>query len=119
MRLGVTTVIHGGCSGVDKSCEAVAKRCGIHFSPFYADWDKYVRAAGPIRNQHMLDTCAPQVAIRFPGGKGTADMMKRCKKQVPERYVMVDELPKDVAPCGVKFVREPADESPKKGDASS
>ena len=45
-----------------------------------ADWAKYGPVAGPIRNQDMLDLHRPKMVIAFPGGKGTADMVKRAKK---------------------------------------
>ena len=50
----------------------------LNLNVFKADWDKYGKAAGPIRNQEMLDQ-EPNIVIAFPGGKGTADMVKRAK----------------------------------------
>ena len=44
-----------------------------------ADWTKHGKAAGPIRNQKMLDEC-PDLVVAFPGGKGTADMVRRAMK---------------------------------------
>lgn len=41
---------------------------------FPADWDKHGKAAGPIRNKQMLDEGKPDLAIMFPGGRGTAHM---------------------------------------------
>ena len=37
----------------------------------------YGKAAGPIRNQQMLDEGKPDVVIAFPGASGTADMINR------------------------------------------
>lgn len=50
-----------------------------------ADWDKHGPAAGPIRNQHMLDSNPGiELVIAFPGGVGTADMVRRAKaKGIP------------------------------------
>ena len=42
-------------------------------------WDEHGKAAGPIRNQQMLDT-GVDLVIAFPGGNGTADMVRRAKK---------------------------------------
>ena len=44
-----------------------------------ADWAKHGRAAGPIRNQRMLDEGKPDLVVAFPGGRGTADMVRRAK----------------------------------------
>jgi len=48
--------------------------------PYPADWETYGRAAGPIRNQKMLDSEQINLCVAFPGGAGTADMVARCKK---------------------------------------
>jgi hypothetical protein len=51
-------------------------------SVFYADWDKHGRAAGPIRNQQMLDEGKPDLVVAFllPQGSGTLDMIRRTEK---------------------------------------
>lgn len=46
------------------------------FTEFPADWDKYGKSAGYIRNQQMLDEGCPDYVVAFPGGAGT-NMMKR------------------------------------------
>lgn len=46
---------------------------------FPADWDNHGKAAGHIRNQQMLDS-GIDLAIEFPGGRGTADMRRRLDK---------------------------------------
>lgn len=38
------------------------------------------KRAGPLRNKRMLDERKPGFCIAFPGGKGTADMVKRCRE---------------------------------------
>lgn len=43
---------------------------------FPADWLKHKKAAGPIRNREMRDVGKPSHAIAFPGGTGTAGMVK-------------------------------------------
>ncbi|RSV15667.1 DUF2493 domain-containing protein [Sphingomonas sp. ABOLF] len=46
---------------------------------FPADWRKHGRAAGPLRNQRMLDEGKPDLVVAFPGGRGTADMVRRAE----------------------------------------
>lgn len=41
-----------------------------------ADWKKYGKRAGPLRNQKMIETM-PDLVVAFPGGRGTADMIRR------------------------------------------
>ena len=40
-------------------------------------YGQYDARAGHRRNQSMLDEAAPDYAIAFPGGTGTADMVRR------------------------------------------
>ncbi|MEM9912925.1 MAG: hypothetical protein AAF922_19365 [Pseudomonadota bacterium] len=37
------------------------------------------RAAGPIRNKEMLDEGCPDLVVAFPGGRGTANMVKQAQ----------------------------------------
>jgi hypothetical protein len=46
---------------------------------FRAEWREYGRAAGPMRNQRMLDEGKPDMVVAFPGGDGTADMVARAR----------------------------------------
>jgi hypothetical protein len=53
---------------------------------YVAQWKKHGRAAGPIRNQRMLDKGKPDLVVAFPGGRGTADMIRRAERAgVPVR----------------------------------
>lgn len=44
---------------------------------YNADWVAHGRAAGPIRNSEMLRLGKPDMVVAFPGGRGTADMVKQ------------------------------------------
>jgi hypothetical protein len=72
-------IIHGGAAGADWCAGAVAELRDIPQSVFKADWKAHGRAAGPIRNQQMLDQGKPDLVLAFPGGRGTADMVRRAK----------------------------------------
>ncbi len=47
------TIVSGGADGADKLAELYAKEHNYSLYVFPADWDKYGRAAGPIRNEQM------------------------------------------------------------------
>jgi len=49
-----TVIIHGGARGADTIAGDCAKELGIETIVYPADWNKYGRAAGPIRNKKML-----------------------------------------------------------------
>lgn len=79
----ISCVIHGGCkTGADALAAEWVLRFGGECDEdvFEADWIKHGKAAGPIRNQRMLDEGKPDLVIAFPGGKGTADMVARARK---------------------------------------
>src|SRR5579859_6662892 len=75
--LPITHLIHGGAAGADTLAGKWAKEAGIPCDVFPAEWDKYGRAAGHIRNSHMLERGKPDLVVAFPGGPGTADMVRR------------------------------------------
>ena len=49
---------------------------GLPCAVYRADWEGLGRKAGPIRNQQMLDEGKPDLVVAFPGGRGTANMMR-------------------------------------------
>lgn len=73
------TIVHGGASGADRLAGEWAIARDIEVEVHLADWKMHGSAAGPIRNQTMLETC-PDLVIAFPGGRGTADMVSRAKR---------------------------------------
>jgi hypothetical protein len=76
----ITKVIHGTASGADDCGKTWANSRGIKEDPYPPDWKKYGLAAGPIRNQQMIDEGQPDLVIAFPGGKGTKDMITKAEK---------------------------------------
>jgi hypothetical protein len=49
-----TIIVHGDCRGADIICAEIAKSLGFIVRPYPADWERYGRAAGPIRNKQMI-----------------------------------------------------------------
>ena len=74
-----TVIIHGDYYGADDLAKGWANLRGVPEAPFPADWQTHGRAAGPIRNQQMIDEGKPDLVVAFPGGTGTADMIRRAK----------------------------------------
>ena len=75
----ITAIAEGGAQGADEHAEEWAMMRGIDCQTYNADWSKHGRAAGPIRNGFMLQEFEPNAVIAFPGGRGTADMVRRAK----------------------------------------
>lgn len=77
-RSAILCIIEGGARGADYlAAQWSAKRELSEHARFSADWALYGKAAGPIRNQRMLDEGKPDLVVAFPGGTGTADMVRR------------------------------------------
>lgn len=79
LRPAPVRIIQGGAAGADELARNWAARNFITYEHFPADWATHGRAAGPIRNQQMLEQGKPDLVIAFPGGRGTADMVRRAK----------------------------------------
>lgn len=72
-------VIQGGASGADRLARQWCATSYIDYHNFPADWKHHGRAAGPIRNAQMIAEGKPDVVIAFPGGRGTADMVRQAR----------------------------------------
>jgi YspA, cpYpsA-related SLOG family len=76
-------IIEGDCRGADKMAGSIAADLDLEVLKFPAEWSKYGGAAGPIRNQQMIDEGRPKLGIAFHNdlahSKGTKDMVKRLK----------------------------------------
>lgn len=75
----ILTVIEGGATGADRIGRDWAIARNKNVVTVNADWKTHGRAAGPLRNQRMLDEYKPDAVVFFPGGRGTEDMVRRAK----------------------------------------
>lgn len=73
-----SVVIQGGANGADLIAKEWAYANGIHCAQIDPLWVIHGKAAGPIRNGVML-TLKPDIVVVFPGGNGTADMVKQAR----------------------------------------
>jgi len=71
----ISVVIHGNAAGADTLAGTWARDRGIPVISVPADWQRYGRQAGPIRNRLMLEQCKPDLVVAFKGGRGTKDMV--------------------------------------------
>jgi hypothetical protein len=69
-------LIHGAARGADSLAASWADSRGIPTLPFPADWQAHGKSAGPRRNERMLRMGKPDKVIAFPGGRGTAHMVR-------------------------------------------
>lgn len=75
-------IIHGDAPGADSLANTICLEVGIDQVKVPAIWNKYNKAAGPIRNQLMLDLFPTiDLVLAFPGGVGTQDMCARATQK--------------------------------------
>jgi len=76
-----TVIIEGECKGADKMARRQGEKRGFQVLGFPADWNKYGKIAGPIRNIQMLEEGNPDLVVAFHNdlskSKGTKNMIKQ------------------------------------------
>lgn len=79
--------VSGGARGVDASCKKFTEWYKFKYKEFPADWDKYGKSAGHIRNKQMADYADVLLLIWDGESKGSANMkmnMEKLRKPVYE-----------------------------------
>lgn len=76
---GILYVIEGGARGADSLARTWRHENLQPGATFHADWKHYPQAAGPMRNRKMLVDGQPDLVLAFPGGAGTADMVRQAE----------------------------------------
>ena len=62
-KFGIDHLGVGDAFGVDYAVAEWAAFQGIPFEVFHADWNKFGKGAGPIRNRQMLEKTKPEALI--------------------------------------------------------
>ena len=72
--------ISGGARGADRLGEIYARRRGKTPKIFNAEWQKYGKMAGPMRNGRMARNATHLIAFLRIGSRGTANMIKQAQE---------------------------------------
>jgi len=72
----ITSVLCGCCSGVDLMGAEWANKRKIHVDYYPAEWGKYGKSAGIIRNKKMAENADALILIRSKSSKGSSSMLK-------------------------------------------
>lgn len=76
----VELVVSGGARGADKMGEEWAKRNNIKTLIFIAEWDKFGKSAGFIRNEDIIKNCDEAIAFWDGMSRGTKHSISLCEK---------------------------------------
>lgn len=90
------TIISGNAKGADRLGEVFAKTMKLPLEVYPAEWDKYEKAAGPIRNQRMAEEACKNrenydpMLIAFWDGKskGTKNMIQIAEEMKMDVHVV-------------------------------
>jgi hypothetical protein len=91
-KLPRSVIRHGGGRGADRMAGHIASRLGHIVQVFNADWERYGRRAGIMRNIEMLDTApTPSMVLAFrqsPDSRGTNHTIAETRKRgIPIRVI--------------------------------
>ncbi len=86
--MDVTEVVSGKARGADTLGEEWAKHRHLPVSEFPANWSKYNKAAGYIRNQKMAEHAEGLIAFWDGESKGTKHMIELAEKEGLAVYVV-------------------------------
>ena len=84
----VIVIVSGMALGADTLGEKYAKRRGYKIDYYPANWDKYGKSAGFIRNKEMVDIASAAICFWDGKSKGTKHTIDLCKeKGIPVKIV--------------------------------
>lgn len=84
----IDIIVSGGANGADTLGKCYAQEHNIPFVAFTADWQKYGKAAGMIRNQTIVDDSDYIIAFWDGVSRGTKDSIRRASK-CKKRYKII------------------------------
>lgn len=80
-----TQIILGGARGVDRLADEYAAAHGIEFVEYLADWDRYGKRAGFLRNYVMVGAADAVIAVwngKSAGTQHSIEYARHCGKRV-------------------------------------
>lgn len=87
------TIISGGARGADNLGEKYAKEKGYKVKIYKADWTKYGKKAGYLRNREMGENATHLIAFPMGESRGTRSMIDIAKQmKLGVRVVEVDRI---------------------------
>ena len=89
----ITEVVSGAANGADRLGERWAEENNVPLKKFPADWNKYKKAAGPIRNKQMAEYADAAVIFWDGKSRGSVNMAEQMKKLGKPYYIVkvIDE----------------------------
>lgn len=87
----VTEIVSGGANGIDTCAKKYALANNIKYTEFLPEYEKYGRCAPLKRNSQIINYSDKVLAFWDGKSKGTAFVIKECKKAKKECTVVMIE----------------------------
>ncbi len=87
------SIIEGGAEGADTYAYQAADSLRLPCISVHAEWEKYGRKAGPIRNRKMLDL-QPDLVLAFHSNLQASRGTKDCVREAERRGIKVTVVDK-------------------------
>lgn len=89
---GKITILSGHCSGVDTMAEQYAKKKKYGLEIYPAEWKKYGKRAGPLRNELMVKKSDFVIAFWDKKSRGTKSLIEFAKEnEKPTRIKYIEK----------------------------
>ncbi|MCK0510242.1 SLOG family protein [Aromatoleum buckelii] len=75
-----TCIVCGGAKGADEHGAEWGKQQGLEVKNYPADWKKYGKRAGPVRNREMAENAEGLIAVWDGSSRGTANMIETAEQ---------------------------------------
>ena len=89
LNLNICKILSGGATGADALGERYAQEYNIPIMRFPADWIKFGRSAGPIRNTNMAKFGDYLIAFWDGKSRGTYDMISKMEQKSKPVYIVL------------------------------
>ena len=81
-------IVSGGAKGADSLAFQYAENHKLEMRVYPAEWNKYGKSAGFIRNQTIVDNCDFLLAFWNGESRGTADTIEKAKKAMKPTFII-------------------------------
>jgi YspA, cpYpsA-related SLOG family len=79
----ISQIISGGAKGTDTLAKQFAEEFNIPLVEYLPEWNVYGKAAGMLRNKHIVDNCDKLIAFwdgHSPGTRSSIELANRSNK---------------------------------------
>jgi len=84
---GIKSIVSGGARGADTLAEVYAHEKNIPLTVYKAEWEKYGKKAGFLRNNTIVENCDVVIAFPTSKSKGTWHTIGLAKKMNKPVYI--------------------------------